>query len=253
MEAPLISIITVVYNSELYIEKTIESIENQHSQNFEYIIVDGASTDATLSLIERHKNRVDVLISEPDHGLYDAMNKGLQHAHGKYVWFINSGDKIFAPDTLEKIEDLYRRYPHADIFYGQTQFIDNDDNVTGMRRKKAPEVLTSHSFTMGLVVCHQSILVKREIAPLYNLSYKITADYEWVLSSVESSCEIINTHLILSCFMENGFSSQNIKMSLKERGCIMLKHFGFFTTIVGHIRITIQYCKDKMQKGCDNG
>ncbi|MDR0602881.1 MAG: glycosyltransferase [Bacteroidales bacterium] len=245
MNIPLISIITVVYNSEKYIEKTLKSIAEQTSQNFEYIIIDGHSTDETLNIVSKYKHCVNILISEPDKGLYDAMNKGLQQAKGKYVWFINSGDRFFSSDTIAKIEDFHKQYPHADIFYGQTQLIDEQDNITGMRRKVAPENLTAKSLTMGLVVCHQSILVKREIAPLYDLSYKIAADYEWVLSSLESSIEIINTHLILSKFLENGFSSRNVEHALKDRLIIMLKHYGFFTTVYAHIRITVQWIKNK--------
>jgi glycosyltransferase involved in cell wall biosynthesis len=245
MNTPLISIITVVYNSEKYIEKTIKSIQEQTSQNFEYIIIDGNSTDETLNIISKYKNYVNRLISEPDKGLYDAMNKGLHYARGEYVWFINSGDRIFSSDTVEKIENLHKRHTQADIFYGQTQLIDSHDNITGMRRKVAPEYLTAKSLTMGLVVCHQSILVKREIAPLYNLSYKIAADYEWVLAALEASNEIVNTHLILSKFLEDGFSSHNVEHALKDRLLIMLKHYGFFTTLAAHIRITIQYIKDK--------
>ncbi|MDR2409437.1 MAG: glycosyltransferase [Bacteroidales bacterium] len=247
MNIPLISIITVVYNSEKYIEKTIKSIAEQTSQNFEYIIIDGHSTDETLNIVSRYKHCVNILISEPDKGLYDAMNKGLQQAKGKYVWFINSGDRIFSSDTVAKIENFHNQYPHADIFYGQTQLIDEQDNITGMRRKVAPEKLTAKSLTMGLVVCHQSILVKREIAPLYDLSYKIAADYEWVLASLENSVEIINTHLILSKFLENGFSSRNVEHALKDRLIIMLKHYGFFTTIYAHIRITVQWVKNKFK------
>jgi glycosyltransferase involved in cell wall biosynthesis len=246
MNHPLISIITVVYNSEKYIAKTINSLKEQTCQNFEYIVIDGHSTDDTLNIISKYKNHVNTLISEPDKGLYDAMNKGLHHAKGKYVWFINSGDRIFSPNTIEKIESLHEQYPDADIFYGQTQLIDEQDNITGMRRKVAPENLSAKSLTMGLVVCHQSILVKRELAPLYNLSYKIAADYEWVLASLEASKKIINTHLILSKFLENGFSSRNVKHALKDRLIIMLKHYGFFTTLYAHIRITVQYIKDKI-------
>jgi len=246
MNRPLISIITVVYNSEAFIEKTLESIRKQTSRNFEYLIIDGNSTDETLNIIEKHKDIVDVLVSEPDKGLYDAMNKGLSRAKGRFVWFINSGDEIFSSDTIEKIDRLYQLHPDADIFYGQTELIDKSGKKTGMRRKTAPENLMPKSLLMGLVVCHQSILVKHEIAPLYDLSYKITADYEWGLSSLEASQKTVNTELILSRFLEDGLSSHNVKRSLKERLSIMRKHFGLFPTIWGHIRITVQYIKDKM-------
>lgn len=94
MNTPLISIITVVYNSEKYIEGTLKSIQNQTCKDFEYIIIDGDSKDNTLSIIQRYQDVVSKLISETDKGLYDAMNKGLQMAKGQFVWFINSGDKI---------------------------------------------------------------------------------------------------------------------------------------------------------------
>jgi len=251
MKNPLISIITVVYNSEAYIEKTLKSIKEQTSKNFEYVIIDGNSKDGTLSIIEKYKDCVNVLVSEPDKGLYDAMNKGLENANGQFVWFINSGDEIFSSDTIEKIEQYYQQEQDADIFYGQTAIIDLQGNITGMRRKTAPDNLNPKSLLMGLVVCHQSILVKREIAPRYNLSYKITADYEWVLSSLEASQKTVNTHLILSRFLEGGYSSHNVKRSLKDRLTIMIKHFGLFPTIWGHVRITIQYIKDKLNKDKD--
>ena len=245
MNKPLISIITVVYNSEAYIEKTLKSIKEQSSRNFEYIIIDGSSKDGTLDIIESYKDCVDTLVSEPDKGLYDAMNKGLRNAKGQFVWFVNSGDELFSFDTVEKIELHYQQHSDADIFYGQTQLIDQFGNVTGMRRKTAPENLTPKSLLMGLVVCHQSILVKQEIAPLYDLSYKVAADYEWVLSSLDASQKTINTHLILSRFLADGYSSHNVKQALKDRLTIMIKHFGLFPTIWGHVRITIQYLKDK--------
>ena len=118
---PLISIITVVYNSEQFIESTLKSIAAQNSKNFEYIIIDGQSKDATLSIIEKYKSFVDVLISEPDKGLYDAMNKGLQLAKGQFVWFINSGDQLYSENTVAQIEQLYQQDYSIDVFYGQTQ------------------------------------------------------------------------------------------------------------------------------------
>lgn len=136
MNTPLISIITVVYNSEKYIEGTLKSIQNQTCKDFEYIIIDGDSKDNTLSIIQRYQDVVSKLISETDKGLYDAMNKGLQMAKGQFVWFINSGDKIYADNTVENIVNLYADNPTADIFYGQTQLIDENDNILGMRKKQ---------------------------------------------------------------------------------------------------------------------
>ena len=100
---PKVSIITVVFNGENIIEKTMQSVFAQTYDNIEYIIVDGKSSDNTLSIIEKYKEKISVLISEKDKGLYDAMNKGLQVATGDYVWFMNGGDQIADAQVLTKI------------------------------------------------------------------------------------------------------------------------------------------------------
>src|SRR5690554_4553164 len=101
--APKISIITVVFNGEKVLEKTMKSVFSQNYDNIEYVIIDGGSSDGTLKLIEKHKDRITYWSSEPDRGIYDAMNKGLKNSSGDYVWFLNAGDEIYAADTLHKV------------------------------------------------------------------------------------------------------------------------------------------------------
>lgn len=241
---PLISIITVVYNSEQFIESTLKSIAAQNSKNFEYIIIDGQSKDATLSIIEKYKSFVDVLISEPDKGLYDAMNKGLQLAKGQFVWFINSGDQLYSENIVAQIEQLYQQDYSIDVFYGQTQLIDEKGNIVGMRKKTAPDNLNANSLKMGLMVCHQSILIRKDIADKYDLQLKVSADYLWVLSALEKAKNICNTKQILSKYLENGFSAHNKRLANTERLKIMIKHYGFWATMFAHVKITIRYLKE---------
>jgi glycosyltransferase involved in cell wall biosynthesis len=240
-QTPLISIITVVYNSRQFLESTIQSIATQESTNFEYIIIDGGSTDGTLDIIKRHSDVVDHWISEPDKGLYDAMNKGLKAAKGEYVWFINSGDKIYEDNTISLIESMVNQHVKPDVIYGETLIIDTEGREIGMRRLSTPETLTWEKLIDGLVVCHQSIIIKRSIAPFYNLKFKISADYDWVLTSLRKAKVIENSRLILSRYLDNGMSKNNIPRALKERFQVMRKNFGFGKTIGNHILIGFRF------------
>lgn len=240
MSAPKISIITVVFNGADHIGRTIESVIGQSYKDLEYIIVDGKSTDSTLEVIGGYEG-IDQLISEPDTGLYDAMNKGLRMATGAYVWFLNSGDQVYENDTVERlVAGLEGRKP--DIIYGGTMIIDEQQNEVGDRRLKPPEKLTWKSFRQGMVVCHQSIIVKREIAPEYNLTYRLSADIDWSIRASKKAAEIHNSGLILSRFLEGGMTRHNIKAGLKERFRIMTGFYGLIPTILRHfvfgIRLT---------------
>ncbi|MDF1573646.1 MAG: glycosyltransferase family 2 protein [Bacteroidales bacterium] len=243
---PLISVITVVYNGEKHIGRTVQSVMDQTYRQIEYIIVDGESTDHTLEVIAGFKG-VDRVISEPDQGLYDAMNKGLKVASGDYVWFLNAGDQIYQNDTVEKMFRGLDGLP--DIIYGGTMIIDEKQNEIGDRRLKPPGRLTWRSFRQGMVVCHQSILVKRELAPMYNLDYRFSADIDWAIRSVRSSARIHNTSLILSRFLEGGLTEHHIKAGLKERFKIMKQYYGLIPTILRHfifgVRLTNYYLRHR--------
>jgi len=229
---PLISIITVVYNGEASIRKTIESIISQSFKSFEYIIIDGGSSDKTTEIIKEYAHKISYWISEPDNGLYHAMNKGLEKATGKYVWFINSGDEIADRKTLEKV---FANNQFADIYYGETIIIDNNGYSIGNRRLKSPKQLTWKSFINGMLVSHQSIIVKRNLAPFYNLKYKCSADFDWVIQALKNSTNIENTNIILSRFLDGGQTKKTIVPGLKERFKIMCKYYGVIATSLNHI------------------
>ena len=238
VDTPKVSIITVVFNGEKTLLKTIQSVYNQTYKNIEYIIVDGSSEDGTLKIIEDNRQYIDNFISEPDKGLYDAMNKGLSLATGSYVWFINSGDEIANPEVLSTI---FHKLPLADIYYGNTMIIDNNGEEVGWRRLAPPEQLTWKDFRKGMVISHQSIIVKRSVCKHYDLNYKFSADFEWVLYALYNSKEIVNTHQTLSRYLDGGLTKKNIVAGLKERFKIMVKYFGLPSTIFHHIPISINF------------
>jgi glycosyltransferase involved in cell wall biosynthesis len=246
MILPKISVITVVFNGEKHIGRTISSVTGQTYREIEYIIIDGNSTDRTLEIIKGYKG-VDRLVSEPDSGLYDAMNKGLTAATGDYVWYLNAGDQIYSMDTVEKMVAGMEGAP--DIIYGGTMIIDENQKEVGDRRLRPPARLTWKSFRQGMVVCHQSLVVRREIAPAYNLTYRFSADIEWAIRSVKNATRIHNSHQILSRFLEGGLTQNNIKEGLKERFQIMRKHYGLVPTILRHfvfgIRLTNFYLRHR--------
>jgi glycosyltransferase involved in cell wall biosynthesis len=244
--SPKISVITVVFNGEDHIGATIESVLNQTYGEIQYIIMDGQSTDRTLEVAARYKG-IDMVVSEIDHGLYDAMNKGLKLADGDYVWFLNAGDRIYSNDTVELLVNGLEDLP--DVIYGGTMIIDEAGNEIGDRRLKPPDPLSWRSFRLGMVVCHQSILVKRQQAPEYNLDYRLSADFEWVIRVTKQSSGIHNANLILSRFLEGGLTEHNIKAGLKERFKIMRRYYGLVPTILRHlvfgIRLTNYYLRHR--------
>lgn len=235
--SPLISVITVVFNDEKHIARTIESVLSQSYKPIEHIIVDGKSTDGTLRIIESFQG-VSKVLSEPDEGLYDAMNKGLKLASGDYVWFLNAGDEIYETDTVERMVEDFKEKP--DVIYGGTMIIDENQKEIGDRRLKPPEQLTWKSFRRGMLVCHQSFIVKRSLAPDYDLQYRLSADIDWSIRAAKKSEKIHNTHLVLSRFLEGGLTDKNIKAGLKERFRIMSRYYGWIPTVLRHILFGIR-------------
>jgi glycosyltransferase involved in cell wall biosynthesis len=241
-ESPLLSIITVTYNADAVLDYTIQSIVHQSFANYEYIIVDGGSTDETLPIIRRYAHHLSYWISEPDQGLYDAMNKGLQVARGKYVWFMNAGDKIYDSDTLKYI---FETCPEdADVYYGDALFFDAAGNELGLRSEVTPHalpsVLTWKNFRYGMVVCHQSFIVRRSLAPLYDLSHHYSSDVDWEIRCLKAAREIVNTQAVLSRYLTGGFSRKNHNHSLKDRYLVLQKHFGMLPNFWNHIWITLR-------------
>jgi glycosyltransferase involved in cell wall biosynthesis len=241
------SIITVTYNAEKWLERTILSVLSQSYPAIEYIIIDGGSTDKTPQIIQQYISGIAYTISEPDKGLYDAMNKGMQKATGNYLWFINAGDTFYSSDTIQAlVNKISKNKTLPDILYGETEIMDKEGHSLGKRRLRAPKKLTWKKFRMGMLVCHQSFVVKKSIAPVYDLQYHFSSDFDWCIRCLKKSNRTVNTHLILSCFLSEGMSTSNRKASLKERYRIMAHYYGIVSTSVLHIWFFIRFYAAKL-------
>ena len=234
-----ISVITITYNAECSLEATIKNVVSQ-SFPVEYIIIDGGSNDGTIEIINKY-NKIHHFISEPDKGLYDAMNKGLRAATGDYVWFLNAGDTFKNENTVAEIVRTIEKNRMPDIIYGETDLIDENGNVFAERRLKAPEHLTWKSFKMGMLVCHQAFIVKRDIAPEYDLQYHFSADFDWCIRCMKKAKTIINAKMRLVNYQYEGATTANRKASLKERYRIMCKYYGVVPTQIRHIWFAIRF------------
>jgi glycosyltransferase involved in cell wall biosynthesis len=247
---PRISVVTVTYNAARWLEGTVLSVLNQSYPHLEYIIIDGASTDGTTDIIRQYEAGISYWASEPDNGLYDAMNKGIGQATGDYLWFINAGDKIETADTVQQmVARLRKRKSLPDIVYGETTVINEEGKSLGMRRLRPPKKLTWKSFRMGMLVCHQSFIIKREIAPLYNLRYRYSSDFDWCIRCMKAAKTICNSKMILSGFLDGGMSTVQRKASLKERYAIMCNYYGKVSTSLLHLWFAVRFYFSKWVRG----
>ena len=153
---PKFSIITVTYQAGKVLEDTIQSVIFQTYRNVEYIIVDGGSTDNTLDIVKKYQDRISIVVSEPDKGLYDAMNKGIRLATGDYICFLNAGDELHENETLQRMVVTLKGKEIPDVIYGETAIVDEEGHFLHMRRLQAPDVLHWKSFKEGMLVCHQA-------------------------------------------------------------------------------------------------
>lgn len=233
---PKFSIITITYNAASVIEPTLQSVLAQTYRNYEYLLIDGGSKDDTVAKAKASGITFAHIISEPDKGLYDAMNKGIGLATGDYLCFLNAGDSFFAPDTLQTIATAANKEKTLpDVLYGETAEVDKARNFVRMRRLKAPKELNWRSFKDGMMVCHQAFYAKREIAPMYDLKYRFSSDVDWCIKVMKRSSRLVNVNATVINYLQDGMSIQNHRASLKERFCIMSKHYGLLPTIARHL------------------
>ena len=247
---PLFSIITVTWNAASVIAPILRSVERQTSTDFEMLIVDGASTDDTLSLVRGASIASMRVFSEPDNGLYDAMNKGISRARGRYLIFLNAGD-AFADDTvLARLAVLTADNPG--VIYGQTQLVDAQRNVVGKRHLTAPERLTADSFLRGMVVCHQAFVVRRDLAPQYDLRYRLSADYDWCIKVLEQSpANAYAGRVPIISYLSEGMTTRHHRTSLWERFRIMCRHYGTGMALLAHLSFIPRYLKRRFKGGAN--
>lgn len=238
---PLFSIITITYNAAKELPATMRSVAKQKCCDYEHLIIDGASKDDTLKIAEKMGTERMRLYSEPDKGLYDAMNKGIRKSEGKYLIFLNAGDAFKDNEVLASIAGQMHLCP--DIVYGDTDLVNADREFVGRRHLSAPERLTFESFRRGMLVCHQAFVVRRDIAPEYDLKYRFSADYEWCLRCLKKSNpdKNINLKKVIIEYLTDGLTDKNHKASLKERFAIMCDYYGRISAILFHLSFLFRY------------
>ena len=253
------SVVTITYNAERVLQRTLDSVLSQTYEGVEHLIVDGASKDGTLLLAEQYKAKSDasesghkvIILSEPDHGIYDAMNKGLTQASGDYIVYMNAGDFFPHADTLEKIVQhcQLNEQPTDElpgVLYGNTDIVDGEGHFLHPRRLQPPTKLTWKSFRNGMLVCHQAFYARTDIAKnqQYDTRYRFSADVDWCIRVMKETermgLALCNTKMVVANYTEEGATTQNHQASLKERFDIMRHHYGLFSTLVMHAWFVIR-------------
>lgn len=246
----LLSVISITYNNLRGLKKTLEAFEDRAFEEIEVVIVDGGSSDGTKDFLER-QSITDNWVSEPDKGIYNAMNKGLAMAKGDYVWFLNAGDYAYDLESISAILEAIR--PRAlDALYGETMMVDTDGKPLGTRSgistRKLPDRLDWRSFSMGMNVSHQSFIIRRALALPYNEEYRHVADIDWMIRCLKACRNVQRLPNIISCFTMDGYSARNRDASNKERYKVLAKHYGWLPNLWNHFRIALRKLgqKDKV-------
>jgi glycosyltransferase involved in cell wall biosynthesis len=179
----LVSIITICYNRKATIAKAIESVLNQDYPNIEYIVIDGNSNDGTQDIIEAYSGKIVTYISEPDSGMYDALNKGLKLATGHIVGLMHSDDEFYDTTTVSRIVDTFTNTPNTDAIYGNGLYISNDTKEKVVRNRIGG-AYNFEKLKMGWLPLHPTVYIKKSVMDklgYYDLSFKIASDTEFLL------------------------------------------------------------------------
>ncbi|MGI6232147.1 MAG: glycosyltransferase family 2 protein [Prevotella sp.] len=249
------TIITCTFNAEKELKPTLDSVLSQTYPKVEHLIIDGVSKDGTVAIAEAYKRQSDgagnghsvVISSEPDHGLYDAMNKGLKRASGDYLVFLNAGDTLPATTTLEHIAataDKCKELPG--VLYGDTDIVDEKGRFLRHRRLQPPDHLTWRSFRRGMLVCHQAFYARTDLARRtpYNLDYRFSADVDWCIRIMKAAekqhLSLKRVNGVIAHFLDGGMTTKNHQASLRERFSVMAHHYGLVTTVAMHLWFVVR-------------
>ena len=207
-----LSLITINYNNREGLKKTIDSVVAQTFKDFEWIVIDGGSTDGSRELLEQYAEHFAYWVSEPDKGIYNAMNKGIDHAQGDYLQFLNSGDWLNGPDTLQS---FFAISLEGDIVYGDQDYYKGD---TLFESRKQPDNLSLkylYEWSLG----HSSSFIKRELLAEehYNENYRIVSDWEFFLKKAIENKSFVHRPITVGCFDMSGISMANQELLHKER------------------------------------
>lgn len=242
-----ITYVTVTYNAADVLQRTLDSVLAQDYPDIVHLIIDGASTDGTQEMVNDYiecsndsgnGHRIQ-LMSEPDKGIYDAMNKGLRSLDGDYVCFLNAGDFLPASDTVSRIAAAVAESAPA-VLYGDTDIVDAEGRFLHHRRLAPPENLTWKSFRHGMLVCHQAFYARTDfaIATPYDQQYRYSADVDWCIRIMKAADKekvpLQNLHMVVANYTEEGQTTLHHRESLKERYKVMERHYGRVQTFLMH-------------------
>ena len=254
----LITYVTVTFNAAAVLQRTLDSVLAQDYPDIVHLIIDGASTDGTQEMVNDYIERSNEsgnghriqLMSEPDKGIYDAMNKGLRSLDGDYVCFLNAGDFLPASDTVSRIAAAVAESAPA-VLYGDTDIVDDEGHFLHHRRLAPPENLTWKSFRHGMLVCHQAFYARTDfaIATPYDQQYHYSADVDWCIRIMKAAAKenvpLQNLHMVVANYTEEGQTTLHHRESLWERFHIMTRHYGWLSTIAMHIWFVVRSLKKK--------
>jgi glycosyltransferase involved in cell wall biosynthesis len=247
MKKPKLSVITICNNDLKGLQETISSYAFE-SEDIEYIIIDGGSSDGTSDYLESLSIHKLIWISEPDNGIYDAMNKGLKLVRGEYVIFMNAGDLFYSQDTLSNLITIIQ-YQKPDVIFGETMLVNSEYEKLGLRSdlttRKLPDSLKWNDMIQGMLVCHQSFVVRRELAPQYILD-NLSADIDWQIKCLKQVKNIVRYDGIICQYLLGGVSQQKHFKSLKDRFSILSNHYGLCSAIIAHIKIILRAIRFKL-------
>ena len=207
MDGPLITVVTIVYNGAKVIERTIQSFLQQDRSDCEYVVVDGGSKDGTQEILRKYAASIDVCVSEPDQGIYDAMNKGLRRARGEWVYYLNCGDSLAGPDVLRQVSSTLRQTKRS-IVAGSVLV-----NLPGEPEVRFPLPITQKSSARQLFqahLCHQALFVRRSAyceQGGFDPSYRLFADFDICLKIISETGGFEPIGLDIACFDLSGATS----------------------------------------------
>lgn len=250
---PIITIVTICYNAAATIERTLRSVSEQTYPHIQYLVIDGASTDETLSLVCVLAPQAEVY-SEPDRGIYDAMNKGLARATGDYIWYLNAGDALPSETTVREVAQVIAASREAppDVVYGDCLLINDEGEIVAPRRLRPPLELGWRSFIWGMTVCHQSFVARRAICPEYDLRYRLSSDVDWCIRVLKRASVCVRLPQPLSLYLHEGATTNNHWRSLRERFDVMRRHYGLLPTLGAHVVFAIRLVRDRGQRSTRN-
>ena len=243
-----ITYVTITYNAASVLQRTLDSVLAQDYPDILHLIIDGASTDATMQLVDAYIDRSNAadnghsiqVTSEPDKGIYDAMNKGLRSITGDYVCFLNAGDFLPASDTVSRIVEKVGDQSPA-VLYGDTDIVDGEGRFLHHRRLAPPEHLSWKSFRQGMLVCHQAFYARTDfaIATPYDLRYRYSADVDWCIRVMKAAAKenvpLLNLKMVVANYTEEGQTTLHHRDSLWERYHVMERHYGRIQTFLLHL------------------